>query len=344
MKSPLAVITGASSGIGAACARRLARDGWRLVLVARTQSKLEEVANTVAATGGYAIVEAIDASDGTQVVAMADRVRRHHGSPRLIVNSAGAGRWLFIEETPPEEATEMMGAPFLAAFNICHAFMADMLEARAGTLIHVGSPASRIPWPGATGYNDSRCCLVKVRAACAFQVDHADREAARQRGGVAGVDERVDARQLPLAGRPDHGLDVIETDAADLSAVFRSDGRRLASTGLRVGARQTFRLHLAHLATDQVLRVTGERPWQAELRKRSGDAVDDRVERRCVVCCANRFRDRPHAGVAVREALHRLDDAASGRGRAGAVLPAPGRRVAYRSRCLLPKVLFGNLQ
>ena len=159
MKSPLAVITGASSGIGAACARRLARDGWRLVLVARTQSKLEEVANTVAATGGYAIVEAIDASDGTQVVAMADRVRRHHGSPRLIVNSAGAGRWLFIEETPPEEATEMMGAPFLAAFNICHAFMADMLEARAGTLIHVGSPASRIPWPGATGYTSSRWAL-----------------------------------------------------------------------------------------------------------------------------------------------------------------------------------------
>ena len=53
----------------------------------------------------------------------------------------------------------MMAAPFLAAFNVCHAFMTDMLDARAGTIIHVGSPASRIPWPGATGYSSSRWAL-----------------------------------------------------------------------------------------------------------------------------------------------------------------------------------------
>jgi short-subunit dehydrogenase len=159
MSPPLAVITGASSGIGAASARRLARDGWSVVLVARTRSKLEEVAEEITAAGGQAVVEALDAADGAQVIAMAERIRRHHGVPSLIVNSAGAGRWLFVEETSAEEVIKMMAAPFLAAFNVCHAFMADMLEANSGTLIHVGSPASRIPWPGATGYTASRWAL-----------------------------------------------------------------------------------------------------------------------------------------------------------------------------------------
>jgi short-subunit dehydrogenase len=159
MNPPLAVVTGASSGIGAATAVALASDGWKLVLVARTRSNLDEVAETVDGAGGHATVEAIDAADGTAVLAMAERVLQRHGSPQLIVNSAGAGRWLFIEETTPEEMQQMMGAPFLAAFNICHAFVPDMLEARTGTLIHVGSPASRIPWPGATGYNCSRWAL-----------------------------------------------------------------------------------------------------------------------------------------------------------------------------------------
>jgi short-subunit dehydrogenase len=159
VSSPLAVVTGASSGIGAATAQRLARDGWRTVLVARTRSKLEEVANAIERTGGRAVIEPGDAADGTRVFAMAERVRRRLGAPRLIVNSAGAGRWLFVEETSPDEVRRMMEAPFLAAFNLCHAFMPDMLEARAGTIIHVGSPASIIPWPGATGYAAARWAL-----------------------------------------------------------------------------------------------------------------------------------------------------------------------------------------
>ncbi len=155
----LAVITGASSGIGAATALRLARDGWQLVLVARQRAALEGVARRVVDAGGGAIVEALDAADGDQVVAMAERVRGRLGVPRLIVNSAGAGAWRFTEDTAPDEAKQMMAAPYLAAFNTCHAFMADMLAQRSGVLIHVGSPASRVPWPGATGYTAARWAL-----------------------------------------------------------------------------------------------------------------------------------------------------------------------------------------
>jgi short-subunit dehydrogenase len=155
----LAVVTGASSGIGAATARALGAAGWQVILVARTRPRLEVVQQSIAAGGGSAVVEALDAADGRQVLEMADRVRCELGPPDVVVNSAGIGAWKFIEETPPEEALEMLSAPYLAAYNSSHAFMADMIAARQGTLVHVGSPASRLPWPGATAYSAARWAL-----------------------------------------------------------------------------------------------------------------------------------------------------------------------------------------
>jgi len=152
----LTIITGASSGIGEAVAHRLGTDGHRVVLVARTRSKLEEVANEI---GENALIEACDASDGNAVIAIAERVLRDHGVPEVIVNSAGAGEWKFIEDTPPEEAVTMMKAPYFAAFNITHAFMRNMIEQRKGVIIHVGSPVSIFTWPSCTGYAAARWAL-----------------------------------------------------------------------------------------------------------------------------------------------------------------------------------------
>src|SRR5688572_19850246 len=104
----LAVVTGASSGIGAAAAAALAADGWRVVLVARGREALDVTHQQITGAGGDAVVEALDAADGDAVVAMARRVLDEHGVPEAIVNSAGAGEWRFIEDTPPALARQMM--------------------------------------------------------------------------------------------------------------------------------------------------------------------------------------------------------------------------------------------
>lgn len=151
-----ALITGASSGIGADAARQLSALGYRVILVARGKTQLEKIA---AGLGGNAVVEVCDASSGEQVLALAERVRRDFGTPEVIVNCAGAGQWKFIEDTSPAEALLMIQAPYLAAFNVTHAFMKEMLGRRSGVIIHVNSPASIFAWPSSVGYTASRWAL-----------------------------------------------------------------------------------------------------------------------------------------------------------------------------------------
>jgi uncharacterized protein len=155
----LAVVTGASSGIGAATAEALGALGWRVVLVARRADRLDAVAERVRLAGGRAHVEPLDAGDAAAVAEMAERVIARFGVPGAIVNSAGAGEWRWLEDTPPEDMERMLGAPFRAAYHVTHAFFAELLAARSGVIVHVGSPASILPWPSSTAYTVSRWAL-----------------------------------------------------------------------------------------------------------------------------------------------------------------------------------------
>lgn len=159
VRGKLVVVTGASQGIGAATSRTLAQLGARVVLIARTEAKLQAVAEQIAAVGGEAHVRACDLSDPDAVQAMADAVTSELGVPDVIINSAGAGRWLSVEETPIAEAVQMMHAPYFAAFFTTRAFLPKMIERRSGLIVHVQSPMSRVVAGGCTGYAASRYAL-----------------------------------------------------------------------------------------------------------------------------------------------------------------------------------------
>ncbi|MFW6010194.1 MAG: SDR family NAD(P)-dependent oxidoreductase, partial [Actinomycetota bacterium] len=145
---------------GAATARALAGGGWRVVLIARRQPELREVAEQIRLLGGLEpIIEPLDAADADAVAAMARRVRARAGRPGAVVNSAGAGEWRWPEDTPPAAMERMLDAPYRAAYHLVHAFLPGMLAQRGGVLVHVGSPAALVPWPSATAYTVSRWAL-----------------------------------------------------------------------------------------------------------------------------------------------------------------------------------------
>lgn len=128
-------------------------------MLARSQRELDAIATEIDASGGHAVAYAVDLSDADAATSTAQRVLSDLGVPDILINNAGAGRWLYTEETPAQEAISMMALPYFAAFFLTRAFLPGMLARRGGRIVNVESPAAFTPWPGATGYTAARWAL-----------------------------------------------------------------------------------------------------------------------------------------------------------------------------------------
>jgi short-subunit dehydrogenase len=154
-----ALITGASQGLGAATARAMAARGARVVLLARTEGKLREVADSIERDGGRAEIHAVDLSDPDALVTTTDAIKAAGTIPDVIVNNAGIGRWLFIEETPLDEMRADMALPYFAAFGVTKAFVAEMAGRGSGVVCNVNGPGGWFPWPSSVAYSSARWAL-----------------------------------------------------------------------------------------------------------------------------------------------------------------------------------------
>ena len=170
MSSRIALITGASSGIGEATAKRYAASGAQVALLARNAERLEAVAAAIRRDGGSATPFVADLADATAVAEVSARIARDLGTPDILINNAGAGRWLPLIETSAAEASAMIAVPYLAAFNLTRAFLPEMLERRSGAIAFVTSPAAFLAWPNASGYIAARRAVAGLADALRAEV------------------------------------------------------------------------------------------------------------------------------------------------------------------------------
>lgn len=142
----VAVITGASSGIGEATARTLAADGHRVVLLARRVARIQAIADEL---GKVAVAIQADVTDRDSLVAAAERVQREFGGADILVNNAGVMlNAPFISEQR-DEHREMVETNLLGAITATEVFLAQLRNG-GGDLVNISSVASRQlpPWKG----------------------------------------------------------------------------------------------------------------------------------------------------------------------------------------------------
>jgi NADP-dependent 3-hydroxy acid dehydrogenase YdfG len=145
----VAVITGASSGIGEATARALAADGHRVALLARRADRIEALADEL---GNGAIAIEADVMDRDSIVAAAERVQRELGGADILVNNAGVMLTAPFTSDQREEHRRMVETNLLGAMTVTEVFLDQLRANGGGDLVNISSVAGRVAPAGFAAY------------------------------------------------------------------------------------------------------------------------------------------------------------------------------------------------
>jgi NAD(P)-dependent dehydrogenase (short-subunit alcohol dehydrogenase family) len=146
----VAVVTGASSGIGEAIARALAARGWHTILLARREERLRELA---AELGGE--YEVCDVSDRAAVARVAASIRERHPQIQLLVNNAGIPGRAGFREIEPERIEEVLGVNYLGTVWCLREFLPALEAAGRSDVVNIVSVAGTVAW-GSGPYSASK--------------------------------------------------------------------------------------------------------------------------------------------------------------------------------------------
>jgi len=155
-----ALVTGASRGLGRAIAERLARDGWRVELVARQADKLNEVRAAIEAAGGKACVHTADISDPKSADQVIAAVEKESGPLGALINNAGITKDGLLMRMDDADWSAVIDTNLTGAFRWIRAASRGMLKARAGRIVNIGSVVGLVGNAGQANYAAAKAGLI----------------------------------------------------------------------------------------------------------------------------------------------------------------------------------------
>jgi citronellol/citronellal dehydrogenase len=177
LKGRVAIITGASRGIGRAIALGLARSGCDIVIAAKSTASSERlpgsiftVAEEVERLGVRALPVQVDVRDGEQIDGMVKQAIDRFGRVDVLINNAGALWWQPVLETPAKRFDLVMGVNARAAFLACRAVLPHMIERRWGHIINMSPPIDLKIVPGKVAYFISKFGMTLISHGLAEEV------------------------------------------------------------------------------------------------------------------------------------------------------------------------------
>ncbi|MFZ0661530.1 MAG: SDR family NAD(P)-dependent oxidoreductase [Acidobacteriaceae bacterium] len=161
LSGQIAVVTGAARGIGAAIGRRLAAMGATVVLTARDDARLKEVAKEIQGAGGQAETAAFDLQDAPAIAGFTESIRKQHGRCDILVNNAGVGRiGAPLHEMPPEDWDVVLRTNLRGPYLMIRAFAPMMIAAsktgKSGHIVNISSLAGHNPLKNGAAYAASK--------------------------------------------------------------------------------------------------------------------------------------------------------------------------------------------
>ncbi len=170
LEGRVALVTGASKGLGKAIALALADAGTKVVLVSRDETKLRETAKAVRELGAEVEILPADVSNEAQVIELAANVSNRFGKLHILVNNAGINLRKPVTEFTLEEWNRIQNTNVTSVFLMCRSFIPLMKGHGYGRLINVASMLGRVSLPGRTAYSASKAALVGFTKALALEL------------------------------------------------------------------------------------------------------------------------------------------------------------------------------
>src|SRR5215469_13350169 len=166
----VALVTGASQGIGRACAIELARAGAKVALCARTVEKLQELAQEIAANGGESEAIKMDVSNEEEIKASVKAAMGRFGKVDILVNNAGITRDQLVMRMKRSDWDDVINTNLTGPFLLIQALIAPMLKQRWGRIINITSIFGQIGQAGQANYASSKAGLIRLTMAVAREV------------------------------------------------------------------------------------------------------------------------------------------------------------------------------
>ena len=230
----VAVVTGASRGLGEAIALELAAQGRHVVLVARSADRLEAVKSAIESAGGSASVKTCDVSDSSSIEAMIGAVFTEHGRLDILVNNAGITRDTLVLRMSDEQFDEVISVNLKSAFVACRAAAKPMMKGKWGRIINIGSVAGLVGNPGQVNYAASKSALLGMTKSLAKEL------------GGKGITANVVAPGF------------IETEMTDVLPDAIKEGVKTMTPLKRMGVAQEIASAVAYFASEGASYTTGQ--------------------------------------------------------------------------------------
>lgn len=164
------MVTGASQGIGRACAIVLAKQGARVALASRNQEKLETVLEEIVAAGGEGKTFSLDISSEDSIHAASKAAIEQFGTVDILVNNAGITHDMLLLRMKPADWREVLTVNLTGAFLMTQALLNPMLRARWGRIINISSIVGQAGQAGQTNYAASKAGLIGFTKSLAREV------------------------------------------------------------------------------------------------------------------------------------------------------------------------------